>query len=307
MLVSLTGPSSSGKTLSALRLAAGIQRVVGGDTFVVDTEAGRALHYADDFEFQHVPFGAPFNPLSYLAVIEHCVDHGAKTIVVDSMSHEHESEGGVLEMHAAECERLSGGDTRKVAKVQMLAWAKPKGERRRLINRVTQLGVNVVLCFRAKQKLQMERGRDPVELGWMPIGGEEFIFDMSTSCLLRPGCNGVPDWNPDKPGEQEMLKLPRQFREVLPGKQLSEDIGEAMATWAAGKPKVFTFPRGEHAGKRVDEVPLDYLTKLQESGKLTPEMQEMVATELARHTVTSPDNGELSEEQERAAFGDGTD
>src|SRR5438128_3503645 len=88
LLVGLIGPSSSGKTFSALRLATGIQRVSGGEIFVIDTEARRALHYAEKFTFRHVPFGAPFGPLDYLTAIEHCIARGAKTIVVDSISHE---------------------------------------------------------------------------------------------------------------------------------------------------------------------------------------------------------------------------
>src|SRR5215471_11003043 len=101
ILTGIMGPSGSGKTVSALRLATGIQRVTGGDIFVIDTEARRALHYADRFRFRHVTFEAPFGPLDYLAAIEHCVQRGAKIIITDSASHEHEGPGGVLEQHDA--------------------------------------------------------------------------------------------------------------------------------------------------------------------------------------------------------------
>src|SRR4029079_18921024 len=97
LLVGLVGPSGGGKTFSALRLAKGFQRVTGSEVYFIDTEARRALHYADRFQFRHVAFGAPFGPLDYLAAIQHCVAKGAKTIIVDSMSHEHEGPGGVLE------------------------------------------------------------------------------------------------------------------------------------------------------------------------------------------------------------------
>ena len=63
LLVGLIGPSGSGKTFSALRMATGIQRVSGGEVFVVDTESRRSLHYADKFKFRHVEFHAPFGPL----------------------------------------------------------------------------------------------------------------------------------------------------------------------------------------------------------------------------------------------------
>ena len=106
LLVGIMGPSGGGKTYSALRLATGIQRVSGGDIGFIDTEARRALHYAEKFKFRHLDFRAPFGPLDYLAAVEHFVNKGVKTIIVDSMSHEHEGPGGVLEMHDQEM----GGD-----------------------------------------------------------------------------------------------------------------------------------------------------------------------------------------------------
>src|ERR1700721_3044724 len=104
--VGIVAPSGGGKTKYSLRLATGMQRVTGGDIFGVDSEANRMLHYADDYKFRHVPFGAPFDALSYLAAVEYCAKKGAKIIIIDSASHLHEGPGGTLEMHEAECERL---------------------------------------------------------------------------------------------------------------------------------------------------------------------------------------------------------
>lgn len=235
LLVGLAGPSGSGKTFSALRLATGMQRVTGGDIFVVDTEARRALHYADDFKFRHVEFKAPFNPLDYLAAIQHCVEQGAQIIVVDSMSHEHEGPGGVLEMHAAEVERMAGGDARKAERVKMAAWIKPKQARRRLLNSMVQTGASLICCFRAKDKIKLVTGKDPVQLGWMPIAGDEFVYEMTTSILLPAGARGVPEWKPEHVGERMMTKLPAQFSWLAKSKcELDEAVGERMAIWAAG-------------------------------------------------------------------------
>ena len=41
LMIGLMGPSGGGKTYSALRLATGIQRVAGGDIFMIDTERRR--------------------------------------------------------------------------------------------------------------------------------------------------------------------------------------------------------------------------------------------------------------------------
>lgn len=227
VFVGLVGPSGGGKTYSALRLASGIQSVTGGDIFGIDTEADRMKAYADKFKFRHVPFGAPFSPLDYLAAIEHCVAKGAKTIVIDSMSHEHEGPGGLLEMH----EREMGGNFKK----QMIAWAKPKAARRRLINAILQVKANFIFCFRAKEKMKIVQGKDPVPLGFMAIGGEEWIYEMTVATLLLPNANGVPLWQSEQIGERLTIKLPEQFRSVFHGgEQLSEAHGAAMAQWAAG-------------------------------------------------------------------------
>lgn len=227
VFVGLVGPSGGGKTYSALRIASGIQSVTGGDIYGIDTEADRMKAYADNFKFRHVPFGAPFSPLDYLAAIDHCVAKGAKTIVIDSMSHEHEGPGGLLEMH----EREMGGNFKK----QMIAWAKPKAARRRLINAILQVKANFIFCFRAKEKMKIVQGKDPVPLGFMAIGGEEWIYEMTVATLLLPNANGVPLWQSDQPGERLTIKLPEQFRSVFAsGEQLGESHGAAMAKWAAG-------------------------------------------------------------------------
>jgi hypothetical protein len=239
LLIGLGGASGSGKTYSALRLAAGMQRVTGGDIAVIDTEARRALHYADGFKFKHLDFQPPYSPRDYQAAIESCVALGSRVLIVDSLSHEHEGPGGVLEWHESELDRLAGNDPGKRNRVTFLAWAKPKAARRRLINTIVQLGVNAVFCFRAKQKIKLPKKgsgeREPVELGWVPIAGEEFVYEMTIHALLYPGSNGVPTWKPTLPGEKMMTKLPAQFINLLKKEgPLSEDIGETMARWAAG-------------------------------------------------------------------------
>lgn len=247
LLLGLVGPSGTGKTYSALRLATGIQRVTGGDIFVIDTEARRSMHYAPDkgetpnpakgkFGFRIVPFGAPFGPLEYLKAIEHCVKKGAKTIIVDSMSHEHEGPGGVLEMHEQETKRLAKAWKCSEDKAKMSAWGKPKSERRRMINTIMQMDANFIFGFRAKAKLKIERGKDPAPRGFMPLAGEEFVYEMTARFLLLPGANGRPTLTSNFEGEREIIKIPSQFRELFskPGEQLSESLGVLMAQWAAG-------------------------------------------------------------------------
>lgn len=252
LLIGLVGPSSSGKTYSALRLATGIQQVCGGDIDVIDTEKGRALYYADKFKFNHLAFDAPFSPDDYLEAIRFCARRGSKTILIDSMSHEHEGPGGVLEWHETETKRLAAKWKCSEEKAQMAAWSTPKKARRRLINEILQMNVNLIMTFRAKEKIKMVPGKDPVALGWQPICGDEFMYEMVLQALLLPGSEGRPMWKPEVPAERAMIKLPSQFREMFAdpaSSQLTEKVGEDLAKWAAG---------GVKGNSDVDTLVADY-------------------------------------------------
>lgn len=242
LLIGIMGPSGGGKTYSALRLATGIQQVAGGEIHVIDTEARRALHYAERFTFKHTAFAPPFAPLDYLAAIEHCLKQGAGTIIVDSMSHEHEGPGGVLEMHDQLQADLAKKWKTSLDATNMAAWKEPKAQRRRLINSILQMPCNFIFCFRAKEKVKVatkaERanGGEAIKaLGYMPIAGEEFVFEMAMNCLLLPNANGVPTLRSEEPGERAMIKTPEQFRSLVSDSQpLSEELGMKLATWSAG-------------------------------------------------------------------------
>lgn len=247
LLLAMMGPSGGGKSYSALRIATGIARVQPGPIHVVDTEADRALQYSPrpgekaapsrgTFDFTHVPFGAPFGSLDYLDVLRHCEREGARTVIVDSMSHEHEGPGGMLDSAEAFLSKRAGDDWGKRQKLKMSSFIEPKAHRGRLILGMLQMKCNFILCFRAKEKIKPVAGKDPLNLGWQPICGDEFPYEMTARALLLPGANGVPEWSPQEVGEKLMSRRPQQFERILAnGKQLSEDMGEQMARWAVGE------------------------------------------------------------------------
>jgi hypothetical protein len=241
LLIGLAGASGSGKTFSALRLATGMARVVGGEIYVIDTESNRALHYAEDFRFQHVPFAAPFGALDYLEALTFCRERGAKIIVIDSMSHEHESVGGLLDQWENEIIRMGGDDYAKRERVKLSAIRKPKADRRKLIQFILQMNCLLIFCFRAKEIVKPGKNRqgkmEIVDYGFTPVAGDDFLYELSACCLLAPRSGGVPQWASDRPGERATMKLPRQFETVfLESRALDEEIGEKLARWASGAP-----------------------------------------------------------------------
>ncbi len=231
LLIGLAGPSSSGKTFSALRLATGMAN--GGPITVIDTEGRRALHYADQFKFEHGELTAPFRPEAYMEALEEAKAVGSKVIIVDSQSHEHEGPGGCLEWHDEELERLAGNDWAKRERVKFTAWIKIKRAHNRFVNSVLQLGVHVIFCFRAKPKLALiknDKGKiEPVDMGWQPICSDRFQYEMTTLLMLPPNGQGVPDLS------APATKLQEQHKPFMKdGEQISENMGKQFAEWAAG-------------------------------------------------------------------------
>lgn len=242
VMVGLAGPSGSGKTLSALKIARGL---AGGDDtkiFVIDTEQGRALHYACGpneqpgpfkFRFQHCHFKAPFSPENYAAVVKAAAAAGAKVIIVDSMSHEHEGEGGILEWHEQELKKMAGDDWAKRERVKFTAWIVPKAAHNRLVNQMLQQPCHMIFCFRAKDKLAMvknDKGKiEPVKVGWTAICSDRFEYEMTALLTLPPNAKGVPDL------AAEQTKLQEQHRQFFPaGKPITEEAGKGLASWAKG-------------------------------------------------------------------------
>ncbi|MFA4900938.1 MAG: AAA family ATPase [Brevundimonas sp.] len=302
LMVGLLGPSGGGKTFSALRLATGIQRVTGGDIFHIDTEARRALHYADKFKFRHLEFSAPFGSLDYLEAIEHCTKKGAKIVIVDSMSHEHEGPGGVLEQHAEETTRLAKLWKTSEYAAQMSAWGPCKANRRTMINRILQLKCNFVFCFRAKEKLKIKKGEDPKPLGYMAIAGEEFVYEMTICALLLPGANGVPTWKSQEAGEAAMIKLPAQFQDVVLKRDgpLDEATGEELARWAAGDEseavKLMGAIKGCRTQAELDDVKAK-LTAAKEGRKVKADELKLLAAAFKEETEALPGRLQRAAEQ----------
>jgi hypothetical protein len=234
LIIGLASGTGGGKTFSACRLASGI---CGDKPFVIlDTEAGRSKHYADQFRFDHGDLHPPFTPEAYAEAILAADAAKYPCIVVDSMSHEWSGEGGVLEMHEDELERMGGADWKKREACKMAAWIKPKMQHKKMVQRLLQVRAHLILCFRAEEKVDMIRDNEgKMKIvpkvtktgidGWVPICEKALPFELTTSFLLTADAPGIP-----KP-----IKLQEQHRPMFPpDKPINEESGKKVAAWAAG-------------------------------------------------------------------------
>lgn len=237
VFVGLTGPSGSGKTFSALRLAKGLAR--GGRIGVIDTENGRALHYAKQFAFEHALLPAPYTPEAYLAQILAAEAAGFAVVVVDSFSHVWDGEGGLHDLHEALLDKICGEDWKKRERLNFGLWREPKARHTAMLHRLEKLTCHLIVCLRAKEGAQMKEkdGRTevvakdklPLHERWRPICEDSLPYSLTANLLLlpEPGREGVP----------VALKVQGQHRAFFAGdRQIDEAMGAALAEWAAGDP-----------------------------------------------------------------------
>lgn len=280
VMICLNGESGSGKTLSAILLAAGM---CGKDEkpLVIDTEARKALHYAErtDPNFRHLPLDPPFTPERFAEAVTTGVNAGFKTIVIDSFSDVWEGIGGMLEIRDAINAKGPGG------------WKVPKQRHHKMINVFRHAGASLIFCVRAdKERIQIERdggGKTIVsKRSWVPVAEKRFGYDMVISLMLRPDAAGVVDLSLPH-------RLPDDFRTMLVhGRHIDQQAGELIGAWARGStdadPDVKLWRDARNAAHDGRDSLRAFASALpeEERSKLRPIAEELNAT--ARRSDAEP-------------------
>lgn len=171
--MALTGPSGSGKTFTSLSIGTEL----GNKILVVDTESGSASKYGDMFNFDVIEL-SEFAPENFIEAIRLGEANGYDVVIIDSLSHEWNGRGGILEIHEAETKR--GGNS-------YTAWAKVTPRHNALIQAVIQSKLHVISTMRAKTDYSIEKddkGRTQVKtVGLAPVqrDGMEYEYDVVAS------------------------------------------------------------------------------------------------------------------------------
>jgi hypothetical protein len=221
---------------------------------VIDTESGRASHYADRFAFDVAELREPFTPHAYAEAIAAADKAGYPVIVVDSTSHEYAGSGGILDMQEAEYQRMGARDS-----VKMTSWIKPKMEHKKMMQRLLQTRAHLILCFRAEEKIEIVKdanGKTQIVpkqgpagfRGWLPVCEKTMPYELTASFLLTADAPGIP-----KP-----IKLQEQHRPLFPlDKEITEESGRRIAEWAHGSSNNGAAPSSAPASTPLDAGPTD--------------------------------------------------
>ena len=224
MIIGLAGPSKSGKTFSALRIAVGLAQ--GGKIAFINTEGPRGHQYADEFKYDFCDITEPFSMKRYLEAIQEAEKIKPTVLIIDSISHSHEGKGGLLDQHESELDRMAGENYEKRNKMTWAAWVKPKQDEGLMINAMLQMSCHIVLAFRAKEKIKIVKGKDPENLGWQPIASDRIHFETAFTLILPPHSAGTPDL--------KVSEFRKPYDTIVKAEQLNEDLGKRLAEWAAG-------------------------------------------------------------------------
>jgi hypothetical protein len=167
--LAVQGTSGSGKTYSSLLLAHGLT----GDwskIAVIDTENGSSNLYAHLGDYSVLPLSAPFSPEKYCEAIELAVSSGFECLIIDSLSHEWNGAGGILDIHS----NIPGNS--------FTAWAKVTPRHNACLQSILQSDLHVIATMRSKTEyvLSDKNGKQvPEKVGMKATQREDSEYEFT--------------------------------------------------------------------------------------------------------------------------------
>lgn len=172
--IAIDGPSGSGKTFTALTAATALAD--SGKIAVIDTEHGSASLYSDAFAFDVLEL-ANFSPETYTHAIHAAERAGYAVIVIDSLSHAWEGEGGALDL-------ADDATRRQKTPNSYTAWKEVTPIHRKMVDAILSSPAHIVATMRSKMDYVQEKdanGRTTIrKIGLAPVqrAGMEYEFTL---------------------------------------------------------------------------------------------------------------------------------
>lgn len=207
--VSIAGASGSGKTYSALCVAKGM---VGNlnKVAVIDTENGSSHLYSHLGDFSVLTIGAPYSPEAYIMAINEAIKNGYECIIIDSLSHEWQGPGGIIDIHG----QMEGNS--------FTNWSKVTPRHNALIQKIVNAPVHVIATLRSKTEyiMQQKNGKSiPEKMGLKSVQRDDCEYEFTVAFELNK--YHVAAVSKDRTG------LFQQEPELV----LSEDLGKRITDW----------------------------------------------------------------------------
>jgi hypothetical protein len=225
-VIGFIGPSGSGKTVAALLTAYGMMKEKYPESSeeelwekigVADTEHKRSLLcWGQTFgdvrigDFIHIDFDAPYSTERYEGAVQSLKSSGCEVVIIDSLSHNWQGEGGIIETHAT----MTGNSFQN--------WGKLSIETTSLIKTLTRNDVHILCTLRTKTEYVVEtndKGKAaPRKVGTKPMQKDEMEYEFMINFSV--GIDHLAETSKDNSRLFEGL----QFR-------IDETVGSKLYKW----------------------------------------------------------------------------
>lgn len=209
--ISLSGTSGSGKSYSALLMARGMasnwDKVV-----VVDTENGSADLYGHLGDYNVISLKAPFTPDKYIEAIRAAENAEMEVIILDSITHVWNGQGGLLEYQSA-----IGG--------RYQDWAKTTPLYQKWLAAILQSPCDVICTIRKKTHYEVSQDNGKIKIekkGMDDQIRDGFEYEVTVALSLQQ--NNMTDLSLVKDRTGLFKKGGQDF-------VITEDTGKALKDW----------------------------------------------------------------------------
>ncbi|MGL4781303.1 MAG: AAA family ATPase [Bacteroidales bacterium] len=239
--IGLSAPSGFGKTYSSLLLAKGICNGDLSKVCVIDTERGSADLYADLGEYSTVQLLPPYEPERYIQAIKQIQSTGNfEVIIIDSITHEWEGEGGCLEIQT----KLGG---------KYQDWGKVTPRHNAFINAILTSTCHVITTVRRKQDYDM-----------VNVGGRTQVQKVGMKEQTRDGFEYELDVNFEVVTDTHLAKAGKDRTSLFkdtPEFVITEATGKQLVEWASnGKQPIDEALEAVRSSKTLEELTSVYNT-----------------------------------------------
>ncbi len=236
LVIGLGGVSGGGKTYTALQIAWGMANYDSKKVGFICTENRRGRLYSDALRDEHGvihkfmigDLTPPFSPARYIEAIQAFVSAGVEVLVIDSVSHEWEGQGG--------CEDIAHAPGRDGQTPKNPRWNDAKREHKAFMNYMLQSPFHIIPCMRAREKVKLVKRDGKTEYepqGVLPIQEKNFTFELTASLML---------WNGGK--SRDIIKCPSELQDIfgvageVADGYLTAEHGKALRDWVDGAKSV---------------------------------------------------------------------
>ena len=230
----LSAPAGGGKTYSALLIASGMTSW--DKIALIDTENGSGDLYSHLGDYNVLSLEAPYSPERYVEAIHQCEKAGMEVIIVDSITHEWDGKGGILDIHSG----MTGNS--------FTNWATLTPRHQKFINAILSSPCHVITTVRRKQEYEMTKdnnGKVKVDkVGMKEITREGFEYELTVNLEL--------DIKHNARSSKDRTGLFMDQPDFVP----SDETGKKILEWCNSGVEVDTRPtlNDESMSKLVDRI-----------------------------------------------------